>query len=273
MMAAWRGHVAVVRLLVHEAGARLEDKDHEGKTALHSAYSYGHLDVAAALITAGADLRAKMVDGRTPQALACLASAPRLAWKGTAAQFVARADATAGFEPRRWLLHARHWLYVRERRAAATHVPIRLRLCYGCRQGQPAGGPTAGLCPRGCGGAKRLVVIADETYETVDAVHDQWFCSAACYATAAPRHAAVCAQGLRWAAAAALQPGVRVEVSGLVSQKGLNGRRGVVVAARSAAEARRLKGEGRVKVALDAGAPRPVALKYANVCVRPAPDS
>ena len=43
--------------------------------------------------------------------------------------------------------------------------------------------------------------------------------------------------------------------------------RGVVVAAGSAAETRRLKGEGRVKVALDAGAPRPVALKYANVRV------
>jgi hypothetical protein len=208
-----------------------------------------------------------MNDGDTPRNDACLGDDQ--VWKGTVAQFLARADATAGFERRRWLLHARHWLYVRERRAAATHTPVRLRLCYGCRQGQPAGGPTAGLCPRGCGGAKQLVIIAGETYETADAVHDQWFCSSACYAAAAARHAAVCAQGLRWAAAAALQPGVRVVVSGLVAQKGLNGRRGVVVAPGSAAQARGLRAEGRVRVALESGAPRPVALKYANVRLEP----
>jgi ankyrin repeat protein len=48
--------VAVVRLLVHKAGARLEDKDYEGMTALHFAYFCGQLDAAAALIATGADL-------------------------------------------------------------------------------------------------------------------------------------------------------------------------------------------------------------------------
>ena len=76
----------------------------------------------------------------------------------------------------------------------------------------------------------------------------------------------MCDQGLRWAAAAgAPRPGERVVVSGLVSKPALNGKGGVVVAPGSRAEARSLKAEGRVKVAMDAGATRLVALKYANV--------
>ena len=99
-----------------------------------------------------------------------------------------------------------------------------------------------------------------------DAVHDQWFCSPACYAGAAPRHQAVCDQGLRWAAAAgAPRPGARVVVQGLVAKPALNGKSGVVVAPGSRAEARSLRAEGRVKVKMDEGAPRPVSLKYANV--------
>ena len=54
-------------------------------------------------------------------------------------------------------------------------------------------------------------------------------------------------------------------VSGLVSKPALNGKGGVVVAPGCLAEARSLKAEGRVKVSMDAGAARPVALKYANV--------
>ncbi len=76
----------------------------------------------------------------------------------------------------------------------------------------------------------------------------------------------MCDQGLRWAAAAsAPRPGARVVVSGLVSKPALNGKGGVVVAPGSGAEARSLRAEGRVKVRMDAGAARPVALKYANV--------
>jgi ankyrin repeat protein len=259
MRAAIKGHVAVVRVLVHKAGARLEDKDWEGRTALHYAYAYGQLDTAAALIAAGADVRAKVIDdGQTPRDLACLCLAH--VWKGTTAQFLARADATVFFERRRWLLHTRHWLYARERLAAAAGD----RLCYGCARARPQAGPTAGLCPRGCGGLKRLVELGGVVYETADAVHDQWFCSAGCYASAAGRHRGVCDQGLRWAAATALQPGVRVVVRGLVAQPRLNGAAGVVVAAGSRAEARRLKAEGRVKVKLDAGGGKPVALKYGN---------
>ena len=108
-------------------------------------------------------------------------------------------------------------------------------------------------------------------YETADAVHDQWYCSAGCYAAAAGRHRGVCDQGLRWAAATALKPGVRVVVRGLVSQPGLNGKAGVVVAPGSRAEARRLKAEGRVRVQLAGGAGKPVALKYVNARVEGAP--
>jgi hypothetical protein len=78
-------------------------------------------------------------------------------------------------------------------------------------------------------------------------------------------------QGLPWAAATALQPGVRVVVQGLVAQPRLNGAAGVVVAAGSRAEARRLKAEGRVKVKLDAGGGKPVALKYGNARVEGSP--
>ena len=117
--------MAVVRVLVHEAGARLEDKDFEGKTALHVAFGYGHLEAVAALIAAGADLRAEVLDGRTPRDVACLLQP----WSGGSKKmFLARADATAAFEPRRWLLHARRWLYGHERRAAEGGG----RLCYGC---------------------------------------------------------------------------------------------------------------------------------------------
>ena len=114
-------------------------------------------------------------------------------------------------------------------------------------------------------------------YETNDGVHDMWFCSSACYAGAAARHRPVCEQGLRWAAAVlAPPPGTRVVVSGLVSKPALNGKRGLVLAPRSVAEARSLRAEGRVKVMLDVGpplAPRPVALKYANVQREPAPPA
>jgi len=246
-LAAQCGSVAVIRMLVRHAGARLEDKDCEGKTALHVASGCGRLNAAATLIAAGADLRAKMLDGRTPLAVVGL-------WHGAPAQASGRVYATAAWEPRRWLLHARAWLYGRERRAAAGGG----RLCYGCARACARDAPGSGLCPRGCGGVP--VPPAE------DAVHDQWFCSPACYAAAAGRHRAVCDQGLRWAAAAgAPRPGTRVVVQGLVAQPALNGKGGVVVAPRSRAEARSLGAEGRVRVRMDAGAPRPVALKYANV--------
>jgi hypothetical protein len=251
--AAIDGHAARLVWLVHAAGVRLEDKDDEGKTALHTAYGFGNLDAVAALIAAGADLCAKMIDGRTPRDVACHAKP----WSGgSKKEFLARAAATAAYEPRRWLLHARRWLYGHERRAAAGGG----RLCYGCCRACARDAPGSGLCPRGCGGVP--VPPAE------DAVHDQWFCSPDCYAAAAARHRAVCDQGLRWAAAAgAPWPRARVVVQGLVAKPALNGKAGVVVAPGSRAEARKLRGEGRLKVKMDpgAGAPRPVEIKYANV--------
>jgi len=56
-----------------------------------------------------------------------------------------------------------------------------------------------------------------------------------------------------------------VVVSGLVSKHALNSKGGMVVAPGSGAEARSLRAEGRVKVRMDAGAARPVALKYASM--------
>jgi hypothetical protein len=100
-------------------------------------------------------------------------------------------DATHSAVHRGWLLGARAWLMGREWGA----VRLGRRLCYGCKAARPIDGPTASLCPRGCGGVP--VPPAE------DGVHDMWFCSAACYAASAGRHRAVCDQGLRWAAAAA----------------------------------------------------------------------
>ena len=201
-----------------------------------------------------------MDNGKTPRDLACR-------WEewpgGPKAQFLTRAAATAAYEPRRWLLLARRWLYGHERRAAAGGG----RLCYGCCRACARDAPGSGLCPRGCGGVP--VPPAE------DAVHDQWFCSPACYAAAAGRHRAGCDLGLRWAAAAgAPRPGTRVVVQGLVSKPALNGKGGVVVAPGSGSEARSLRAEGRVKVRMDAGAARPMALKHANVraVVAPAPQ-
>ena len=253
----------MVRWLVHEAGARLEDKLEDGATALHCALTNGRLDAAAALIAAGADLRAKAKDNSTPRVDACTFEP----WAGgSTAQFLARVDATVAYERRRWLLHARKWLYGKERRAAQSGQ----RLCYGCARARPLDGLGAALCPRGCGGPKRLVELEGEVWETNDGVHDMWFCSRDCYAAAAARHGPACAQGLRWAAAvAAPKPGDRVRLAGLVAKPGLNGKRGVVLAPRSHVEARGLRAEGRLKIRLDEGGAKPMAVKYANVRAEP----
>ena len=57
--AAQEGSAAVIRMLVHYAGARLEDKDYGGMTALHTAFGHGYLDAVASL----ADLHTKKNNG------------------------------------------------------------------------------------------------------------------------------------------------------------------------------------------------------------------
>ena len=175
-------------MLVRELGARAEAKEVGVFTALHCASAFGRLQAFAALIGVGAQPSTATTDGKTALKLAC-GYEP---WVGGApAEFRARAAATVAYEPRRWLLHARTWLYIRERQWAAAG----LRQCYGCARARPQDAPGSGLCPAGCGGVP--VPPAE------DGVHEQWFCSPGCYAAAAPRHTPVCAQGRRWAATAA----------------------------------------------------------------------
>ena len=53
-----------VRVLL-AGGAAVEGRDNAGRTALMSAASHGHGEIAAALLAAGADLNAKDEEGRT----------------------------------------------------------------------------------------------------------------------------------------------------------------------------------------------------------------
>jgi hypothetical protein len=171
-----------------EARADVHAAKKDGVTPLYAAVCDGRLEAALALIRADAQLSVTSRSGLALRDVACL----RTAWPGgTPLQFMAILDATHSAVHRGWLLGARAWLMGGEYGA----VRLGRRLCYGCKAARPIDGPTASLCPRGCGGVPLP--------PAEDGVHDMWFCSAACYASAAGRHRAVCDQGLRWAAAAA----------------------------------------------------------------------
>jgi hypothetical protein len=182
---------------------------------------------------------------------------------GSPAQFLAHLEATDRALVRRFLLRARAWLDGGE--GGAVLLRANMRLCYGCRRPRPKDGPGATTCPGGCGDPGRRAPAGDAWRQMF---HEIWYCGDACVAEAGGRHAAVCAQTLRWAAAAAaaaVPPGTRVRLVGLVSKPELNGRTGVVQRPPKA-EAASLRAGGRVKVALDDAAEgtKPVGLKYGN---------
>lgn len=64
-LAAWQGHVDVVRLLL-EKGAKVNARGDGERTPLHYAAQWGHLDVVTLLIENGADLTLKTDFGHTP---------------------------------------------------------------------------------------------------------------------------------------------------------------------------------------------------------------
>jgi ankyrin repeat protein len=70
-LTSYRGNVMEVRSLI-AAGARLDDRDRDGNTALMLAAQYARNDSVKLLLDAGADVRLKNRDGRT--ALICAAS-------------------------------------------------------------------------------------------------------------------------------------------------------------------------------------------------------
>jgi ankyrin repeat protein len=63
------GHAAVCHLLL-AGGARLEERDKNGNTALMIAASWGHASVCEVLLTAGAQLEQRSADGRTALVIA-----------------------------------------------------------------------------------------------------------------------------------------------------------------------------------------------------------
>ena len=144
------------------------------------------------LVRHGADVNARDADGATPL---------DAAFEQGHATLAARLAAAATIERRRWLMCARQWLFVRERLAAMDGVyRTGRRLCYGCAQARPLRAPGARTCPGRCGDPALRAPAPDAEYP---ATHEVWYCSGACAAAAAPAHARVCTQGLRWAAAAA----------------------------------------------------------------------
>jgi hypothetical protein len=69
MLAAWKGHLGVVRTLLGR-GAQVNAKAKDGSTALMAAAQGGHGTIVQVLLDKGADVNAKMQDGATAQALA-----------------------------------------------------------------------------------------------------------------------------------------------------------------------------------------------------------
>ena len=64
-IASREGHVEAVQVLLH-SGARIDDPEGGGNTALFWAAFYDHLDVIRLLVTQGADVNKKGKDGETP---------------------------------------------------------------------------------------------------------------------------------------------------------------------------------------------------------------
>jgi ankyrin repeat protein len=72
MMACLRGHLGVVRMLLHHMGAQaLHQTDDTGRTALHWAASRGHEAVVTFLLGQGAHANRKDISGATPLLCGC----------------------------------------------------------------------------------------------------------------------------------------------------------------------------------------------------------
>ncbi|XP_017544099.1 CARD- and ANK-containing Inflammasome Adaptor Protein [Pygocentrus nattereri] len=67
--AAQHGQVQVINFLLRH-GAKLDQRDHQGRTALHRAAEAGHTAAAVTLVRAGEDIHAKDKASKTPQHLA-----------------------------------------------------------------------------------------------------------------------------------------------------------------------------------------------------------
>ncbi|KAK1788783.1 hypothetical protein P4O66_002592 [Electrophorus voltai] len=73
-LAAWRGDVDIVRILIHHGPShcRVNEQNHEKETALHCAARYGHSDVVGVLLQELSDAGMRNRRGETPLDLAAL---------------------------------------------------------------------------------------------------------------------------------------------------------------------------------------------------------
>jgi ankyrin repeat protein len=72
MLACKKGHLGVVRVLLHHMGAQaLQQTDDKGRTALHWAALWGHGEIVALLLEQGAQANGRDASGETPIMLAC----------------------------------------------------------------------------------------------------------------------------------------------------------------------------------------------------------
>jgi ankyrin repeat protein len=63
--AASAGEVEQLKQLIADKAAEVDDRDEEGRTALHFASGYGEVECMAILLTAGADIDGKDINGNT----------------------------------------------------------------------------------------------------------------------------------------------------------------------------------------------------------------
>lgn len=76
--AAYQGSVDLVHFLIDECGAKVDVLNDKGASPLHGACQKGHVEVARALVAAGADVNLRTKDGLCAVYLAAQANAPAL---------------------------------------------------------------------------------------------------------------------------------------------------------------------------------------------------
>jgi ankyrin repeat protein len=123
-IAAQMGNAAVVRLLLEEAGARVDERTHDGITPLYVALQQGRIEVARILVASGADVNAKTETGNSALHMAAQRGMLEAAEVLIESGCQVNARTTRGHTP----LH----LAVEHRQPALAHLLLQSRAATDC---------------------------------------------------------------------------------------------------------------------------------------------